>query len=276
MLDKYAFKQLATKIAEEFISNGTPLKVSIKKVVIEGDLNPEQIKRLTEASNVETYNRLYDAEEEKTFKFDIANPKEILAELHSEPIQDMMPVQYKDDEKQGPTHMGANEYLGDEDEAEASKMDIPKKDYKEQTAPPKVVEKDKEETRGDKEAQVSNPMDKLAEIHSDLKKRIQIQSDTLIDEFTKVASLFNTPRTRERFDEFQKNAKCLYKEYSHLDSVLNELSKFAHVSYDTKAPASLFASEQDYGIQKFARLIELHKTYVDTMNTLKFVEGQKK
>ncbi|MHA1302089.1 MAG: hypothetical protein ACTSPI_00105 [Candidatus Heimdallarchaeaceae archaeon] len=287
MLDKYDFKKLAEKVADEFIDNGTPINVTIKKVSIQGNLNPEQIKRLTEFSNADAYNKIYDSSDDKAFKFEVGDSDEIIKEIYDEDkpisdspeseteIKDMAPVQFDDAEEVNESPVSTVDYLGDEDELEASKMDIPRKDYIIMTDEPSGdSDREEEEVRGRKEAGITKEacLTKFAEVKKELDNRIILMSDDLLDEFKKTSSLFNTPLNREKFTEFQKRAYYVHEDYSHIRTVIKDLAKMAHIAFDEKVDPAKFASENDYGIQHLDSLVDMHKKYVDTLNARQYID----
>ena len=134
MLDRYEYEKLAEEVSNDFINKGQPLNVSIKIISIQRHMNPEQIKRLTEASNIKTYNKLYDNNEDKTFKFEVGDSKKIIDDVYAaKPVSDVpeskekevefkesQPVEFGDKLDKGRLER-TEEILGDDDEAEVSK-----------------------------------------------------------------------------------------------------------------------------------------------------------
>ena len=68
-----ALKQLAAGVVAGFTVGGTPLNDGIIKVASENQFNPEQIKRLVEASNQIAYLHKMAEATDKTFEFEVAD-----------------------------------------------------------------------------------------------------------------------------------------------------------------------------------------------------------
>jgi hypothetical protein len=156
MLAKYDYEKLADHISDDLIKNNVPLHKSIMTISIDMKLNPEQIKRLTESSNIKAYNKMYDNLEDKTFTFDVADSKKVIDEVYSDTddkttdvakkteIKDMPPVEFKASVNPKKPER-TDEVLGDNNEVVISKntqnsedaasdtyfdaLKIPKKDY---------------------------------------------------------------------------------------------------------------------------------------------------
>ena len=73
-----ALKHLAAGAVAEFNCKGTPLNEGIMKIASENQFNPEQIKRLVEASNQIAYLSKMAEASDKTFEFKVADYDEII------------------------------------------------------------------------------------------------------------------------------------------------------------------------------------------------------
>lgn len=73
-----ALKQLAAGVVAGFTIGGTPLNEGIIKVASDNQFNPEQIKRLVEASNQIAYLHKMAETTDRTFEFEVANYDEVI------------------------------------------------------------------------------------------------------------------------------------------------------------------------------------------------------
>lgn len=73
-----ALKQLAAGVVAGFTIGGTPLNEGIIKVASDNQFNPEQIKRLVEASNQIAYLHKMAETTDRTFEFEVANYDDII------------------------------------------------------------------------------------------------------------------------------------------------------------------------------------------------------
>lgn len=84
LLEKQDFENMADLIVEGFASRQEPLNSSILKIAKEQDMNPDQIKRLVETSNVKAFLKLFKdpANKEKNIEFDVADPNKIISDYY--------------------------------------------------------------------------------------------------------------------------------------------------------------------------------------------------
>src|SRR3990172_3164186 len=84
-LKEMQYTKLAEAVATDFVSGDVPLNDSVEKLAIEFDMNQEQIKRLCEATNNTTFNKLFNAKdktaEDRIIEFDIADSQKVLKKL---------------------------------------------------------------------------------------------------------------------------------------------------------------------------------------------------
>lgn len=82
------YRKLADAIAEDLVQQQIPLNSSITKLAKSMDLNHEQVRRLCEATNNTTFNKLFQAKgktaSDRMIEFDIADPKKVLGEVIEE------------------------------------------------------------------------------------------------------------------------------------------------------------------------------------------------
>ena len=78
---KHDIESMSFKVAEQF-SNGTPLHNSVVKLARENQMNPEQIRRLVEASNTTTFLNEFKTKtgNQRMVEFDVANPEKVIDE----------------------------------------------------------------------------------------------------------------------------------------------------------------------------------------------------
>jgi hypothetical protein len=74
-------RDISVKVVEGFINAKTPLNDGICKQASELELNPEQIKRVVEASNTIAYLKLQKEAQDKTFEFPVASYDAVLGGL---------------------------------------------------------------------------------------------------------------------------------------------------------------------------------------------------
>jgi len=76
------YKKLADAVADDLVLNKIPLNDSIKKLASVQGLNQEQVRRLCEATNNVTFNKLFSARDktaaDRVIEFDVADPSVIL------------------------------------------------------------------------------------------------------------------------------------------------------------------------------------------------------
>lgn len=302
MVAKYEFDKLAEDISNDYVNNDVPLNSNIKIVSIKMNLNPEQIKRLTEATNIKTYNKMYDKAEDKTFKFDLGDSKKVIDEVYSDDtksnteIKDMPEVQYKP-EKNPKNPQVDYEILGDQDEAEVSKnvindedsagdtmldaLKVPKKDYaySENTiednyddgSESQVIEEE-DRNKLSKEA----ALETFEAIGRELDHRDMLLSTRILDETKKVASMFNGLDGHKKFAELVRHASAIYRGNRHLPEALDLVVKEARI--DTSIPVTnrplKYASHETHGMDKFAYLMDALEVYGKTMDAKELVQKE--
>lgn len=86
MSDKL-FKELGKTAASAFVEKGTPLNESITKLAKQHSLNANQVSRVCEAANLDTYLSKMAAASDRRFEFELADSGKVLADLNlkSEP-----------------------------------------------------------------------------------------------------------------------------------------------------------------------------------------------
>jgi len=86
MSDKL-FKELGKTAAAAFVEKGTPLNESISKLAKQHSLNANQVSRVCEAANLDTYLNKMAAASDRRFEFELADSGKVLADLNlkSEP-----------------------------------------------------------------------------------------------------------------------------------------------------------------------------------------------
>lgn len=76
------YKKLADAVADDLVLNKIPLNDSIKKLASVQGLNQEQVRRLCEATNNVTFNKLFSARDktaaDRVIEFDVADPSTVL------------------------------------------------------------------------------------------------------------------------------------------------------------------------------------------------------
>jgi len=78
---RHDIESMSFRAAEKF-KEGTPLHVSIVKIAKDNQMNPEQIKRLVEASNTTTFLNEFKSKSgnQRMVEFDVANPDKVIQE----------------------------------------------------------------------------------------------------------------------------------------------------------------------------------------------------
>ena len=78
------FEGLATNVVDKFFSDGSPaLDIIIADVAKSSDLNPNEIKRLVEKSNLQTMLRFLQTSEDKRVEFDMADYDKVMPLVYS-------------------------------------------------------------------------------------------------------------------------------------------------------------------------------------------------
>jgi len=80
---RHDFDDMSFKIAEQFSDSGTDLNSAVLKMAADKSMNPEQVKRLTEAVNTTVFLKLFKDKpaQDKMVEFDVADPQEVLDKL---------------------------------------------------------------------------------------------------------------------------------------------------------------------------------------------------
>lgn len=81
MFDSEKIKGLAVKAVTGFVTDGTSLNDGIAKIASEENLNPEQIKRVVEASNTIAHLKLLESSKDRTFEFPVAKYESVLGKM---------------------------------------------------------------------------------------------------------------------------------------------------------------------------------------------------
>lgn len=74
-------RDCAVRVVEEFVNNKVPLSEGIAKEAQDNEFNPEQIKRVIEASNSIAYLKLLKEATDRTFEFPIAKYAEVMGHV---------------------------------------------------------------------------------------------------------------------------------------------------------------------------------------------------
>jgi hypothetical protein len=81
MSTESAIRDYANEAADAYLNGGVPLNDTIQKIASREDLNPEQICRVCETSNQDTFLSLFKGAEDKTFTFPLADPNEVMTSI---------------------------------------------------------------------------------------------------------------------------------------------------------------------------------------------------
>jgi len=83
-LQKQDYEDFSDQVVDGFLEAKKPLNGSILKIAKENDLNPDQIKRLVEMSNIKAFLKIFNKPEskEKNIEFDVAEPEAILKDYY--------------------------------------------------------------------------------------------------------------------------------------------------------------------------------------------------
>ena len=81
MVTKQHLEYFAKIASDNFINKKIPLTESIKNIHNNHQyLTAEHLKRIIETSNSQVYQHMYDTNDDKNIRFDVANPQDILKE----------------------------------------------------------------------------------------------------------------------------------------------------------------------------------------------------
>lgn len=86
-MDEKLFKEFGKTAAKAFAENNTPLNTSIAKIAKQHGLNANQVSRVCEAANLDTYLAKMASASDRRFEFELADSKKVLSDLNlkSEP-----------------------------------------------------------------------------------------------------------------------------------------------------------------------------------------------
>lgn len=295
MLTKYDYEKIAEDVSDAMIHDSVPMNESIKSISIQINLNPEQIKRVAEASNIKAYNKVYDSKDDKTFTFELADSKKIIDDVYSDAdetgdkveteIKDMQPVEFKA-EKNPTAPQETFERLGDRDEIEVSKntanaedaagdsfidaLKIPKKDYSadadeiaEEGPSEEEVEKTKKEASlklkfktATEEREIKEARIKVA---AELDERLALCEDGLEDQMQGLSSMFRGVDKHQKFAKFAYDAQLSGREY--LGEILTGLVGRCAIdtSKTVKVGSYKVLAGNEYGLEKLAKVVESYK-----------------
>lgn len=76
-MKSFELQQIGKELSKEFLENGTPLTEGLQKVASESGLNNNQIQRVAESANVETYLTMLNKNNGGYIEFDVANPQQV-------------------------------------------------------------------------------------------------------------------------------------------------------------------------------------------------------
>lgn len=79
--DSETIRTYAVQAVTDFVSNGTPLSAGIAKIASDQNLNPDQIKRVVEASNTVAHLKLLSGSQDRTFEFPVAKYETVLGHM---------------------------------------------------------------------------------------------------------------------------------------------------------------------------------------------------
>ena len=271
MLDKYDYEKISDDISDSYINDNIPLNNSIKIVSIKMELNPEQIKRLSETANIKTYNKMFDKLDDKTFKFDLADSKKVIDEVYT-------PTEKEDKSEAEDTSENKKKK---EDDFTADSLKIPRKDYLSEDE-----EKDREQEKKE-DVDAIPPMDtkqedkeaavKLAfnldnkwtvdSVKKELDARILLHNETYQDELRKFAYVFPGRDKEEKFVQFVKNANAYYEDSNLFDVISGIGSQLKlDMSYQVKDKSAVkVASIEDNGMKQLGKCLDTYRILVDTV-----------
>lgn len=81
MFNNDSIKQYAIQAVTGFVTNGESLSLGISKLASENNLQPEQIKRVVEASNTIAHLKLLQSEQKRDFEFPVAKYEDVLGHM---------------------------------------------------------------------------------------------------------------------------------------------------------------------------------------------------
>jgi len=75
------FSEWGHQASREYLENGVPLNKTISKLAGDNGLTPQQISRVVESANIDTYGHMFNTSQDKNFHFDVAHLNEIVSSL---------------------------------------------------------------------------------------------------------------------------------------------------------------------------------------------------
>ncbi len=226
--DAETIRTYAVQAVTDFVSNGVSLSQGIAKIASAQELNPEQIKRVVEASNTVAHLKLLSSNQDRTFEFPVAKYETVLGHMVQPTTTPDSTANEPVSEAYGSTK-GTNEftkYSMDQSQLEtylakgiiATKAEIEKIAYDKQAVLLRMEDSIKKLTVS------GNPLEKLAEVASE--RQFEILSPYFCME--KTASELNTKLVfvDKDLDE-ARNLVGLVKEAEEL--VKTEMEKQAFV-----------------------------------------------
>ena len=258
------YETITKQVSDAFIKEGTPLNDSILKVAETHDLNPDQIKRLVEGSNVKTFLGMYKdarAKEEDT-KFDVADAESILSKYYSGTKTASALVE----------EPASDSYINDFD---TDLPDMAHQKYRPDTGDGLDYEKVAEE--------VSTPrrdvaVFRLRKVAEDFKVRIFEEEHEYVEKLEKMAERFR-PDYGPNYEEFEKEARGFHG--NSVDQALLDLRSLLGKGTELEEPvkvAHTLVVESENDINMIAEItghkveqIKYAKAYQVTQEKLKRV-----
>lgn len=85
--DAEIIRGYAVQAVTDFVANGVPLSQGIAKIASAQELNPEQIKRVVEASNTVAHLKMLQTNSDRTAEFPVANYENVLGSMVKPELQ---------------------------------------------------------------------------------------------------------------------------------------------------------------------------------------------
>jgi hypothetical protein len=169
MFNTDSIKNYAVQAVTDFVSNGTSLSQGIAKIASAEELNPEQIKRVVEASNTIAHLKLLSSSSDRIFEFPVAKYEDVLGHMStpSTPFTDpSKDVSEHSDAFGGSSHNENTKYASTRPELETytAKAIIATKAYIEKLAYDKQEKMLEIEDSIKRLQKQDHPMEKFAEV----------------------------------------------------------------------------------------------------------------
>lgn len=278
------YKKMANAIVDDYIDNDIPLEKGIKKIASDRNMNANETRRLTQQTNVETHQKLYEKRAaDKCVTFDVADPDKICKNLFADkksPAEEVHSKTAHTNRQRGRSKTAGerrvhdadhprnklvdyNTTIPDETKKEAHVYEAPKPDYEKY---PNYIDQELKEKRANEK--------KLKQASEEIKDEMNISLANYMDKIEKFASRFRQVYGPD-FKSFEKRALAIFggKAEHPLSEIRKCLGKKDPSSETVKEAKNQYASRDEH-TEEFRELIAEHQKAVKYAKSLKWCQDK--